>query len=190
MDKKASAIPALPHAAATKTILIISQLLALLAYALALQFLHHTTGGTLFLFATIAPLLVVLASAGLIVIVVDEFRRRYSLFTFETYAPYQIIFRQGDEGDRAFFIHSGEVEVARQQKGGETVLARLIPGQYFGEMALIRNQPRNATVRAVTNVRVAVLGKRNFLAMLSILPSTQDDILKTINERAMEKAAE
>jgi CRP-like cAMP-binding protein len=143
----------------------------------------------LFLFATIAPILVTIASVALIVVIIVEFRRRHSLFEFETYTPGQVIFHQGDDGDRAYFIHSGEVEVVREDKGAETVLARLTKDQYFGEMALLGNQPRNATVRAVTNVRVAVLGKRNFLLMLSVMPSTEKDILQTVHERALQQAS-
>jgi cyclic nucleotide-binding protein len=188
MGNKDSGGQLAPHTAAMRRILILAQLLALLAYALGLQFLHQTTGGTLFLFSTVAPLLVGAAIVGLILVIIHEIRRRHSLFAFENYTPGQIIFRQGDEGDRAYFIHSGEVEVVREDRGSESVLARLTKGQYFGEMALIRNQPRNATVRAVTNVKLAVLGKRNFLVMLSVLPSTQDDILKTVHQRAMEAA--
>jgi CRP-like cAMP-binding protein len=178
-----------PHGSKTKKVLIVAQLLTLLAFAFGLKFLRHTTGGTLFLFATIAPILVTIASVSLIIIIIREFRRRHSLFEFETYAPGEIIFRQGDEGDRAYFIHSGEVEVLKEEGGSEKVLARLAKGQYFGEMALIANQPRNATIRAVSNVRLAVLGKRNFLLMLSALPSTEKDILKTVHERALEQAA-
>jgi hypothetical protein len=178
-----------PHVSTVKKSLIISQLLTLLAFVFALRFLHHTTGGTLFMFATIAPILVTIASVVLIVVIVVEFRRRHSLFEFETYTPGQVIFRQGEDGDRAYFIHSGDVEVVREENGAETVLARLSKGKYFGEMALLANQPRNATVRAVTDVRVAVLGKRNFLLMLSSLPSTEEDILKTVHERALQQAA-
>ena len=178
----------MPHAIAMKKIIIVLQLLALLVYALGLQFLHRTTGGTLFLFSAMGPLLVGIATLGLIAVIVYEFRRRYSLFAFENYAPGQRIFAQGDPGDRAYFIHSGEVEVVREEKGSQTVIAHLAKGQYFGEMALINNQPRNATVRAVTDVRVAVLGKQNFLVMLSVLPSTQEDIMKVLRERAMDQA--
>ena len=188
MDKRDVPIQGAVVGATLKKILIWGQLITLLAYALGLQFLFNTTGGTLFLFATIAPVLIGIAILGLVYVIIYERRLRHSLFLFETYTPGQNVFRQGDEGDRAYFIQTGEVEVVREDKGAETVLARLTKGQYFGEMALIRNRPRNATVRAVTDVRLAVLGKRNFLLMLSVLPSTQDDILKTMHDRAMEEA--
>jgi cyclic nucleotide-binding protein len=178
------------HSLTTKRLLILAQILSLIAYAMGLQFLKHTTGGTLFVFATIAPVLVGIVVLSLIGVMIYEFRRRHSLFDFETYAPGHVIFRQGDEGDRAYFIHSGEVEVIREENGAEDVVAKLTKGHYFGEMALISNAPRNATVRALTEARVAVLGKKNFLTLLSVMPSTQEDIMKRVSERAMEQTAQ
>lgn len=55
-------------------------------------------------------------------------------------------------------------------------------------MALIENEARNATVRAVTPGRVAILGKENFLTMLELMPHTQEGVMKTVNERAMRQA--
>jgi len=80
------------------------------------------------------------------------------------------------------------VEVLRREAGADQIVARLTKGQCFGEMALISNAPRNATVRSITPVRLAILGKQNFLTMLSLMPNTQEDIMKTVNMRAMRKA--
>jgi len=173
----------------TRRLLVAAQLLALVAYALGLQFLLNTTGGTLFLFSVVAPALVTLALIILLGVVAWRFLRSHSLFHFEEFEPGQIIFQQGDAGDCAYFIHIGEVEVLAGTGALQTVVARLSPGQYFGEMALITSHPRNATVRAVTHTKVAVLGKQNFLTMLSVMPSTREDIMHTVNQRAMQKAA-
>jgi len=157
-------------------------------FILALVFLKHTTGGTLFLFSTVAPVLVMLGAAAVLGVVTYRFLRRHSLFEVEDIEPGQVIFREGEEGDCAYFIHGGEFAVTREENGAEKVIARLSTGQYFGEMALIGNESRNATVRAVTPGRVAILGKQNFLTMLKLMPHTQEDIMKTVNERAMRKA--
>jgi hypothetical protein len=173
---------------ATRILLIGAQVLALIVFILALEFLRRTTGGTLFLFSTISPLLALLAVAAVLGVATYRFLRGHSLFQIEDIEPGQVIFREGEEGDCAYFIHDGEFAVIREDNGAETVIARLSTGQYFGEMALISNAPRNATVRAVTPARVAILGKQNFLTMLNLLPRTQEDIMKTVNERAMRKA--
>lgn len=169
----------------TRALLVVAQLLALVSFILALEFLRQTTGGTLFLFSTIAPLLTVLAIAAVAGVAVYRYGRRHSLFIIENVEPGQIIFKQGEEGDCAYFIQSGEVDVMRQEDGVQRVFAKLSKGQYFGEMALISEAPRNATVRAVTPTRLAVLGKQNFLTMLKLMPHTQEDVMKTVSSRAM-----
>lgn len=175
-----------PDSATSQKLLILAQIFALITLVFGLQFLIDTSGGTLFLFATIGPLLLVLALGLVIGVGVYKLRRRHSLFNTEIFEPGQVIFRQGDEGDCAYFIRSGDVEVvARQPDGAETVVAKLSRGQYFGEMALLRDEPRSATIRAATRAEVAVLGKENFLTMLSIIPSTEQDIMKTVNQRAL-----
>ena len=172
----------------SRRLLILAQLLALVAYALGLQFLLNTTGGTLFVFSVIAPLLVGLALAILIGVLAWKFLRSHSLFLYETFHSGHTIFEQGDPGDCAYFIHSGEVEVVVGHGAEAKTVARLSQGQYFGEMALITSHPRNATVRAINEAKVAVLGKQNFLALVNLMPSTREDIMKTVNQRAMQKA--
>ena len=176
------------NSATSRILLVTAQLLALVVFILALVFLKRTTGGTLFLFSTVAPVLVMLGVAAVFGVVAYRFLRRHSLFEIEDIEPGQVIFREGEEGDCAYFIHGGEFAVTREESGAEKVIARLSTGQYFGEMALIGNELRNATVRAVTPGRVAILGKHNFLTMLELMPHTHEDILKTVNERAMRKA--
>jgi hypothetical protein len=176
------------NSATSRILLIAAQLLALVVFILALVFLNRTTGGTLFLFSTVAPVLVMLGVAAVLGVVTYRFLRRHSLFEVEDIEPGQVIFREGEEGDCAYFIYGGEFAVTREENGAEKVIARLSTGQYFGEMALIGNESRNATVRAVTPGRVAILGKQNFLTMLKLMPHTQEDIMKTVNERAMRKA--
>jgi CRP-like cAMP-binding protein len=188
MTKDSTVKPSKLNSASTRALLIGAQVLALIIFILALEFMRHTTGGTLFLFSTIAPVLALLATIAVLGVALYRFSRRHSLFVIEDIEPGRLIFQQGEEGDCAYFIHSGEVEVVRREAGAEQVVARLTKGQYFGEMALISNTPRNATVRSVTPVRLAILGKQNFLTMLSLMPHTQEDIMQTMNTRAMRNA--
>jgi hypothetical protein len=173
----------------SQRLLILAHLLALVAYGLALQFLMRTTGGTVFLFTTFGPLLVgacILILAG---VAIYRFTRSHSLFTYEIYQPGDVIFQEGEMGDCAYFIHTGQVEVVVRDHGLEKVVATLMEGQYFGETALITSHPRNATVRAVNATKVAVLGKKNFMTMLTLLPSARTDIMNTVTERAMKHTA-
>jgi CRP-like cAMP-binding protein len=89
----------------------------------------------------------------------------------------------------AYFIQDGKVEVIRNEQGQDRVIATLNKDEYFGEMALISDSPRNATVRAVKETRVAALGKDNFVKLLSVLPATKVSILQTVQARAKQVAS-
>ncbi len=171
--------------AAARWLVVTAQLLTLAALALGLQFVVNTTGGTLFLFSSMGPLLVMVSSAMVLGLGVVRLRRRHSLFQAAAFGPGQVVFKEGEAGDCMYFVQSGIVEVLRSENGAERVVARLLPGQYFGEMALLASQPRNATVRTLTETKLVLLGKQNFLTMLRVMPATREDILKTVQERAM-----
>lgn len=94
------------------------------------------------------------------------------------------IFRQGDPGDCMYAVIEGEVEVVVEREGAEpTAVARLGPGQYFGEMALVSEGPRNATVRARTPVEVAVMGRVQFGALYAYVPDFQKSIEEVVRRR-------
>ena len=63
--------------------------------------------------------------------------------------PGDVIVRQGAPADKFFIIVDGEVEVVHEQDGATKRLATLTAGQFFGEMAILRDSPRMATVRAL-----------------------------------------
>lgn len=80
------------------------------------------------------------------------------------YPKGSVIIKQGDYGDEAFQLVSGSVEVSfSSSEGNKTVLAILRPPHMFGEMALIDEKPRSATVTALTNVEVSVTKKAAFV---------------------------
>jgi hypothetical protein len=165
---------------------VASMLLTLIALVLCLVFVRYTSGGTVFLFSVFAPLCVLAAIAIWIGVEVFEFRHRHTLFLVEQFPADRTVFRQGDPADAAYFIRSGEVEVVDEVSG--EVLRTLGAGDYFGEIALIADAPRSATIRTVTDVEVAVLGKRNFLNMMHLIPATEESILQTVRERATRDA--
>jgi CRP/FNR family cyclic AMP-dependent transcriptional regulator len=73
------------------------------------------------------------------------------------------VFTEGDAGDRAYLIQDGEVEIT---KNG-LLLATLKKGELFGEMALVDDQPRMATARALTDVSVVIIGRDSFREKLA-----------------------
>ncbi|MDQ7824955.1 MAG: cyclic nucleotide-binding domain-containing protein [Candidatus Eremiobacteraeota bacterium] len=75
-----------------------------------------------------------------------------------------IIIRQGEEGDSFFVITEGEALVVREEDTGQEVhVARLITGDSFGEVALVEQRPRTATVKALTAGSALAIGRDDFL---------------------------
>ena len=77
--------------------------------------------------------------------------------------------RQGDVGDRFYVVDAGSFEVVRD---GE-VLATANEGDYFGEIALLQDVPRTATVRATSDSAVWALDQEEFLATVTGLPQAE-----------------
>lgn len=86
----------------------------------------------------------------------------------KTFAPGDIIINQGDKGDAYYIVKTGRVAVIKKPKdgGAPEKVAELKSGSGFGEEAIIRDEPRNATVRAVEDTRVLCLDKKTFVGIL------------------------
>ncbi len=101
----------------------------------------------------------------------------------EHFEPGQEIFRQGDLGDRIYIISSGRAEVVRTEGGQEHSLALLGPGEYFGEMALLNQTTRNATVRCLESLDVLSIHKREFSVLAANLPAMRESFEQVMNQR-------
>ena len=87
--------------------------------------------------------------------------------------------REGGYGQEFFVLVSGAAEVSKQGK----VVATLGAGDWFGEIALLHNAPRNATVTATTPIQALVVSHRDFSSLLSTSPQIQAKILQALAER-------
>lgn len=102
----------------------------------------------------------------------------------EEYDPGEMIFQEGDAGRHVYVIKSGTVEVlVRHGDGPPEVVKRLGPGDHFGEMALLRHAPRNATVRTVTAVHVFKMNPNNFVALYTNLPGLREHFNTVMESR-------
>jgi len=100
------------------------------------------------------------------------------------FTPGEIIFQQGDKGEFVYTITEGSVDIIVEKSGGEkTVVAQLGQGAYFGEMALISDEPRTATAKAVTAVTVMTISKRDFKNLHTYLPALKENIEKVVQSR-------
>ena len=81
------------------------------------------------------------------------------------YEPGDVILREGDSGECAYILLAGEVEVVRRVNGGPQCVATLQSGECFGEIALLADCRRIATIRCVTPVDVVVLPRDQFTTL-------------------------
>lgn len=100
------------------------------------------------------------------------------------YPPKADIVRQGEEGDRFYIIRRGRVEVLVDSgDGNPKQVATMGEGDFFGETALIKEQPRNATVRALEPVEVYFLNKDDFRATLESSSTFAQQIRQALFQR-------
>jgi ABC-type multidrug transport system fused ATPase/permease subunit len=104
--------------------------------------------------------------------------------TMEQHEPGDIVVREGDPGDRLYLIVEGQVEVVRRAPSGERRLNLLTSGDYFGEMALLAGESRNATVRTTTSTRLYTLSRGTFQGLLDREPALQQLLQETYRARA------
>jgi CRP/FNR family cyclic AMP-dependent transcriptional regulator len=88
----------------------------------------------------------------------------------------RVLMREGSIGSEFFVIVDGQVVIDR---GGRTVRT-MGPGEFFGDIALITERPRAASVTALTDCRLLVLGHREFHSLLDEFPSIRMTILESI----------
>jgi voltage-gated potassium channel len=103
------------------------------------------------------------------------------LLHLDVVPPRHSIVRRGEPGEAMFFIVSGEVEVELQPRP-----LRLGEGQYFGEIALLRDVPRTATVVSVTECELLVLSAPDFRRLLDEYPAMRESI-RAVAERRLEQ---
>ncbi|MGE5259884.1 MAG: cyclic nucleotide-binding domain-containing protein [Actinomycetota bacterium] len=95
------------------------------------------------------------------------------------FAAGDVIFAEGDKGDKMYVIRSGEVEIERDGKVVET----LSSGAIFGEMALIDGSPRAATARAKTACEAAPVTEKTFLFLVHETPFFAIAVMRALADR-------
>ena len=99
--------------------------------------------------------------------------------TKRRYAAGETVIREGEPGEEFFLISDGEVDVVR----ADHEVARLGRGDFFGEVALISGEPRNATVLATEALDTFVLGKRDFQSAIELSAPFRDQLYRVYFSR-------
>lgn len=94
-----------------------------------------------------------------------------------------VLFEEDDPGERAYVIKEGELEVLKTGAGADMLLAVRGPGEVIGEMALLEENPRMATVRARKDSTLFAIEKEQFDNLIATSPSAAQAMFKTILAR-------
>ena len=113
----------------------------------------------------------------------EEIAERMSL---EQFVAGQFIIRQGEEGDKFYLIREGSVDVFLNDENapmGMRFERMMVEGDYFGELALMKNQPRAATIIARENLTLYSLSKADFMETLNLNANFADKLRRGIFQR-------
>lgn len=91
----------------------------------------------------------------------------------------ELVFEEGEIGQMAFLVVSGEVEIFRKLGNDNRVLAKVGRGEIIGEMSLIDNQPRMASARALQDTEVRIVSRDSLQKRLVRLEQT-DRVLRRL----------
>ena len=105
----------------------------------------------------------------------------------QTYSARQDIFKEGDPGDGVYLVHQGQVEITAAVSSGERlVISQALPGDYFGEMAVLDNQPRSASATASTGTRLYFIPREQMVDALKRSPTVALTLLQEFSGRTRE----
>lgn len=106
------------------------------------------------------------------------------------YSAGEALFYQGDIGDAAYVILSGKAEVLINTAGGPFKIAELEQNSIVGEIAILCNTPRTATVRTSTPLEALRIRKDDFLKLLADFPEMAVEIMRVLADRLTQTTAE
>jgi hypothetical protein len=100
-----------------------------------------------------------------------------------------IIFKRGDKPDGFYIVLKGKVNVTRlHEKKGEEIIIWLVPGDYFGEEALVENRNRSATITATEETTLLFLSRQHFEEVLGTYPNLKPNFLVAIKSHKLARA--
>ncbi len=102
----------------------------------------------------------------------------------KTYPAHSIIIREGELSDSLYLILYGKAKVyVSNAEGAEAILNMLGPGDFFGEMALLDNAPRSASVMTLEPTRLTMITKQAFRDCLARQPDIAFNLIRALNQR-------
>ena len=107
-----------------------------------------------------------------------------------SYTSGQTLFKQGDPGDAAYVVLSGSADILVNSQSGEIKVATLEPNSIVGEIAILCDVARTATVRANGQLETRRIRKDHFLKLLAEFPEMAVEIMRVLADRLSHTTAE
>ena len=122
----------------------------------------------------------------------DPAKLKLLAFTSErmSFQPGQDLCKQGDVGDAAYVIISGDAEILVNQNGNEIAVANVSKDAVIGEIAVLCEIPRTATVRATTKLQSLKIDKETFLRLIKEFPDMGIEIMRELADRLTKTTSE
>lgn len=119
-----------------------------------------------------------------------EFEEFAKLMNVQQYGPGEIIVREGDKGKSVYIIASGSVKVYTTMLSGDMVeLAKLMPSEFFGEIAFLTGKPRTATIETLEDTTILELTEDNLRELIDKHPHVRD-VLQQYSEMRLKGTIE
>lgn len=99
------------------------------------------------------------------------------------YKSGDVIIKQGTTGDCLYVIQQGNVEVVIESESGDKSIAVLSEKDFFGEMGLFEKDVRSCTIKALDDVKVLTIDKKNFYKTIQNDPSLAFNLLEKMSKR-------
>jgi signal transduction histidine kinase len=113
----------------------------------------------------------------------EDLEQLYEMAKTISIHPGELVFEEGSPGDALYVVLDGELEVSKRQGGQDVVLAVRRAGEFIGEMSLLEQAPRSASVRALRESRLLMINRAAFETLLSCSPSAHLTMLRTVTSR-------
>ena len=170
-----------PH----EKLLILAGILTLFGLGIGIVYVLWSTPYTMVAFLGLGQAAILTGGVIFLTIVVLDVKSRLQSVVEKRFGRGETIFRQGEFPDRLYLIGQGEAEVIREMPdGAEVPLARLEAGEFFGEMGILSNTPRSATVRAATELETLSIHRSYLGPIFSYLPAWQKKVREDFAQRS------
>ncbi len=108
----------------------------------------------------------------------------------KNYSDGQELFKQGDFGDAAYVVVEGLADIVVETDAGEVTVAQLGHNEFIGEISILCDVPRTATVRANGDLKTLKIKKEHFLGIISQVPDLGIEVMRELASRLSTTTAE